>query len=310
MRIAITGATGFVGSHLVEQAVAAGHQVRALTRRPQDPKAGVEWIGGALDRPESLAALVEGVDAIVHVAGVVKGEKEDFRVGNMLGTEAVLEAAAHAHVRRFIHVSSLAAREPKLSAYGWSKCASEEPVIASGGDWTIVRPPAIYGPRDTDCLALFRAARAGFVPLPPHGRLSVIAVQDLCDLLLACLSNDISLSSLYEPDDGVEGGWSHRDFARAIGDAVGKKVVTVALPGAVLGAVSRIDTLLRGPRAKLTRDRAAYYTHPDWTVSPQARPPHDLWQPRIETRAGLAATADWYRAAGWLGGGKSSTKAR
>jgi len=302
MRIAITGATGFVGSHLVEQAVAAGHEVRALTRRPQTPRPGLEWIGGALDRPEALAALVDGVDAVLHVAGVVKGDREDFRIGNILGTEAVLEAAAHAHVRRFVHISSLAAREPSLSAYGWSKCASEEPVMASGGDWTIVRPPAIYGPRDTDCLALFRAARSGIVPLPPGGSLSVIAAEDLARLLLTCLDNPMSLGRIYEPDDGVEGGWTHRDFAKAIAAAVGRKVVTIPLPGAILSAASRIDTLVRGSNAKLTPDRAAYYTHPDWVVSPQMRPPHDLWQPRIETRAGLAATADWYRAQGWLGG--------
>lgn len=301
MKLAITGGTGFVGSHLLEQAVAAGHQVAALARRPQPPRDGIRWVEGALDRPDSLAALVEGADAIVHVAGVINGDDATFRQGNILGTEAMVAAAARAGVCRFIHISSLAARHPELSAYGRSKCESEEPVMAAGGDWTILRPPAIYGPRDREMFELFRAAkRLGVIPLPPGGRLSVIHVADLCGLILACLDNEISHNRTYEPDDGRPHGWATVELARAIGRAVGRRVLPLPIPQRVLLAGAAIDRLVRRDKAKLTRDRVNYFCHPDWAAATHAVPPATLWSPAVPTADGLAATFRWYREQGWL----------
>lgn len=300
MRIAITGGTGFVGSHLIEQALAAGHQVRALTRRPQPPQLGLTWIDGALDQPQSLARLCSGCDAVVHVAGVINGSPEAFHAGNVMGTEAMLAAAAGAGIIRFIHISSLAAREPQLSTYGRSKYESEEPVIAAGRNWTIIRPPAVYGPRDREMLDLFRFAKRRLLPLPPGGRLSLIHVQDLCALILTCLGRETSFCRTYEPDDGRDGGWTTVELARAIGRAVGKSVVPLSMPKALLPIGVRLDRLIRGEKAKLTPDRVAYFCHPDWTAAPHARPPSELWAPRISTEEGLKATAQWYRAEGWL----------
>jgi nucleoside-diphosphate-sugar epimerase len=300
MRIGITGGTGFVGSHLIELALAEGHQVNALTRRAQEPGAGMTWIEGALDSPERLAALCEGCDAVIHVAGVINGDAHAFHQSNVVGTENMIAAATEAGITRFIHISSLSAREPELSAYGRSKCESEEPVIASGSEWTIVRPPAIYGPRDREMLDLFRFARRGVLPLPPGGRISVIHVGDLCRLLLACLDNDLSHGKTFEPDDGRERGWTPVEFARAVGHAVHRRVLALPLPKALLLAGARIDRLIRGQKAKLTRDRVNYFCHPDWTAAPHARPPASLWLPQIPTEEGLAATARWYKAQGWL----------
>ena len=141
MNLAITGATGFVGGRLLELALAEGHRVRALTRRPQPERDGVIWVDGSLDDPDSLDRLVEGVDAAIHVAGVVNARDEaGFEAGNVTGTAAMVEAAHLAKVERFVHVSSLAAREPKLSMYGASKARSEELVGSAPLDWTIVRP--------------------------------------------------------------------------------------------------------------------------------------------------------------------------
>lgn len=300
MKLAITGATGFVGSHLIERAVAAGHAVRALVRRRQPERAGVEWVDGALEERPSLARLVEGCEAVVHVAGVINGDRQAFVQGNIAGTEGVVGAAAQAGIDRFIHISSLAAREPELSAYGWSKCVSEEPVIAAGGDWTIIRPPAIYGPRDRELLELFRLAKRRIIPLPSGGRLSVIAVQDLCDLILSCLEAPASYVRTFEPDDGRPGGWGTGELARAIGQAVGRQVLPVPIPRSALLLMAQADRLARGKRAKLTRDRVNYFCHPDWTAAVHARPLAELWRPHIDTTAGLAATARWYRAEGWL----------
>jgi nucleoside-diphosphate-sugar epimerase len=296
VKIALTGATGFLGGHVLRRALEAGHRVRALARKPQPPRDGVEWVAGSLDDAASLAALCEGTDAVIHVAGVVNGDAATFDIGNRLGTVSMLAAAAS---RRFVHVSSLAAREPQLSNYGASKRAAEDAVVASALDWRIVRPPAIYGPGDTDNLELFRFARRGIVPLPPGGRMSVIHADDMARLVVALVERG-ETHAFYEADDGMPGGWTHVDFARAIGSAVGRKAVTISLSAALVRVGARLDRSLRGPKAKLTADRAAYFCHPDWVIDVGKCPPPDLWTPKIATAAGLAATAAWYRETGWL----------
>lgn len=298
--LAITGGTGFVGGTLVRHAAMRGHQVRALTRRPQVPGARIEWIEGALDRPEALVRLAVGADAVIHVAGAINAhDRAGFQTDNVVGTLNMVEAAKAAGVARFIHVSSLAAREPELSDYGWSKARSEQVVAASGLQWTVVRPPAVYGPGDRETLELFRMARRGLVLLPPEGRISVIEVSDLSRFLLTLIGSDEAIGQTFEPDDGYQHGWTHRQFAEAITAAVGRKRATmISVPRPIMRLGARIDRLVRGKQAKLTPDRASYFGHPDWVA--QLRPPNELWRPHIETNAGLKATAVAYRAAGWL----------
>jgi uncharacterized protein YbjT (DUF2867 family) len=299
--LAITGGTGFVGSTLIRQAIEAGWSVRALARRSQPVTSGVSWVAGALDQPDSLMMLMEGAQAVIHVAGVTNTPtRAGFVAGNVTGTAALIAAAKAAQVARFIHVSSLSVREPQLSNYGWSKAEAETRVTASGLDWTMVRPPAIFGPGDTDHLDLFKAARFRILPMPPYGRLSVIEVNDLARLLLALIDAPETIGQIYEVDDGRDGGWSHSDYGRAIGAAAGYPVVPVAMPASLVKLGARLDRLLRGDRAKLTADRAAYYCHPDWVIDPARRPPASLWMPEVETAQGLRDTAAAYRAAGWL----------
>lgn len=299
--LAVTGGTGFVGGHLVRAARAAGHEVRALTRGWRPPEEGIEWIEGALDRPESLAALCAGADALIHVAGLINApDRAGFEAVNVGGTAAVVEAARRAGVGRFVHISSLAAREPELSDYGWSKACSERVVAASGLDWTIVRPPAIYGPGDRETFELFKMARRGLALLPPRGRFSVIHVDDLGRLVLALVGAPETLGQIYEPDDGTENGWDHRHFARTLSRLFGKRATILAMPKAVVKSAARLDRLVRGSKAKLTPDRARYYCHPDWVVAAGARPPASLWTPAIRTQTGLKATAEWYQEQGWL----------
>jgi len=298
--LAITGGTGFVGRTLIELAVRQGHEVRALTRRPQPDMARVTWVSGALDTPIALTSLIRGADAVIHVAGVVNApDRAGFAEGNIAGTEAVVDAAKGTGVRRFIHVSSLTAREPGLSDYGWSKAGAEHVVEASGLDWTIVRPTAIYGPGDMEMRDMFRIAKFGLALLPPPGRMSVIEVSDLARLLLALAVRDPG-QVILEADDGAEGGWTHGAFARAIGAAVGRRVLPLPLPKAVLTVAAKGDRLVRGAKAKLTADRVGYLSHPDWTVDPARRPDSDLWRPEVPTPQGLATTAAWYRANGLL----------
>ncbi|MGD9472133.1 MAG: NAD-dependent epimerase/dehydratase family protein [Novosphingobium sp.] len=302
MSIALTGATGFVGQALLDTAQHAGTPLRALARREQAGRSGVDWLGGDLADRAALKALVTGTEAVIHVAGVVNApDPAGFEAGNVTGTLELVEAALAAGVPRFVFVSSLAAREPQLSAYGASKQRAEKIVMASGLDWTIVRPPAIYGPRDREMFELFRAARWGVVPLPPPGRLSLIHAEDLARLLLALVPGGEDVTHrILEPDDGRENGWNNRELARLIGAAVGRRPWTPHMSRPLLRGAARIDGMLRRGRAKLTADRVRYMAHPDWVVSKGARPPAALWTPRIETREGMKATARWYRAQGWL----------
>ena len=303
-RLAITGATGFVGGHLLTRALDAGHQLNALTRRSQPARDGVRWVEGALDKPAALDRLVADADALIHVAGVVSAsDAAGFQAGNVAGTAAVLAAATRAGVRCVVHVSSLAAREPELSAYGRSKCDAEREVRLSGLDWTIVRPPAVYGPGDAEMLDLFRmAARTGVLLMPPPGRASVVHVDDLARLLLTLVTQPDAAGQTYEPDDGEPGGWSHASLARAIGWAVGRRVDVLHAPARGLALAAKADRLIRRSHAKLTPDRAAYLAHPDWVSAPNHAVPAGWWTPAVPTRRGLKETAAWYRAHGWLGG--------
>lgn len=304
--LAVTGATGFVGQAVLDEAERRKRPVRALARRPQAARAGVEWVLGDLADRAALARLMAGCAGVLHIAGVVKApDRAGFRVGNVEGTEAVVAVARQQGCQRLVHVSSLAAREPGLSDYGWSKGQAEQATRQSGLCWTLVRPPAVYGPRDSEVLGLFRATALRLMPLPPPGRTSLIHVADLARLLLdlAQPAQDASYplpGLLVEPDDGRPGGWRLDEFARAIGAAMGRKVWPIHLPPAVLMAAARLDRLVRQDKAQLTPDRARYMMHPDWVCDPALGVPPRIWAPAIESRAGLAQTADWYRRAGWL----------
>jgi nucleoside-diphosphate-sugar epimerase len=301
MRLAITGGTGFVGSHLIAAALAAGHEVAALTRREQQPRERVEWVSGDLSNRDALGNLVRDADSVIHVAGIINAPNAAaFEQGNVAGTLAMLAAATAAGIRRFVHVSSLAAREPKLSLYGGSKERAEALVMSSGLDWAIVRPPAVYGPGDKETLELFRMAKLGLMLMPPKGRVSVIHADDLARLLLVLAAPGAPGPCVVEPDDGKPGGWTHGDFARALAAAVGTKAAVISSPGIILRLAARADQWWRGDKAKLTPDRAAYFSHRNWVVEAKRAPPAELWRPQVDTRQGLADTAAWYRKEGWL----------
>ena len=298
--LAITGGTGFVGRTLIAQALAAGWHVRALARKPQPKQDGVTWVAGALDDPKSLTELSTGADAIIHLAGVVNApDRAGFEAGNVTGTRAMIGAAQAAGVQRFIHISSLSARLPALSNYGWSKAESEAVVAASPLDWTIIRPPGIFGAGDAEMRDVYALARRGLAIMPPNGHISLIAVEDLARLLLVLIPASESYNQTYEPDDGRD-DWTHKSYAAAIGEAFGRRVRVAHLPKPLMLMGARIDRLLRGKEAKLTADRVNYLCHDDWRVDSARRPPPSLWQPKIDTLDGIKATLTAYRGAGWI----------
>ena len=119
-------------------------------------------------------------------------------------------------------------------------------------------------------------------------------------MLIALAASEAADDLTVEPDDGHPGGYSHREFAALLGRAVRRKAVGIAVPQAILRTAAALDGLIRRDGAKLTADRVAYFCHPDWVADPAKSVPPALWQPTIDTATGLAATADWYRAEGWL----------
>ena len=281
---------------------------------------GVETVKGVLETGEGLREAATGIDAVVHGAAIVKAKRpEEFEHVNTGGTKHLLHAVLeHApRVKRFVYVSSLAAHgfndgggprpleadSAPVTHYGRSKLAGEKLVLGAKDriPVTIIRPPAIYGPRDKEMFELFRAAKWGVVPTAGESRASIVHVEDLGRLLLALLPSDEAVShKTFEPDDGKPGGWSQYDLALAIGWAVGRRPKVLGLSRRTMEWAAKADGMLRGKRAKLTLDRVGYLTHPDWVVGHGTQPPDSLWRPRVETREGLKATAQWYRAQGWL----------
>ncbi len=300
--VAVTGGTGFVGQAVLDMMAQRNIAVRALARKVPGDRPDVDWIDGNLGDAAALDRLVAGTETVIHIAGLTNTpDPAEFEAANVAGTAAVIAAMERAGCKRLIYVSSLSAREPSLSAYGASKARAEELVAASGLDWTTVRPPGVYGPRDVDYLDMFKAARFGVVPLPPGGASSMIHVDDLARLLIALVPSSPEVRrKMFEPDDGREGGWSHKEMAQAIGDAIGRKVLAPHLPKSLLLGAAGLDRILRGEKAKLTADRVGYMCHLNWVARSGMAVPPGIWTPAISTRDGLKSTAEWYRRNGWL----------
>lgn len=306
--VAVTGATGFVGAETVRQLAAAGWRMRILTRRmPLDalmPDRSLDIVLGDLDEPRSLTRLVAGVDAIVHCAGLVRALKSaDFFAVNEAGTERLLSAAAVAAPQaRFIHMSSLAAREPGLSPYAGSKGAAEAKLATLAGprDWIALRPPAIYGPGDRELLPLFKAAKHGFVAYPaaPGARAATVHVADLGAAVVALLATPNWPERIVEMDDGVRAGHAWPEILAALGQPFGRRLRAVRLPRPVFQPIaagaSLLATVTGRPQVLSLRKVPELY-HPDWGTRGPNLSDMVNWRPRFDLVQGFADTASWYR---------------
>nr|WP_246513251.1 SDR family NAD(P)-dependent oxidoreductase [Azospirillum picis] len=309
---AVTGGTGFLGRAVVAALVRNGWRVRLLARRdpghPQLPTGGVEVVSGDLGADERLHRLVEGADAVVHAAGLIKARsREEFMRTNRDGSSRIARAVATtAPDARLVLVSSLAAREPQLSDYAASKRAGEEAATSACGraSWVVLRPSAIYGPWDRETFPIFRSARAWAMPLfhGPASRLCLIHVEDAAAAVVAMCAGGPS-EAVFELSDERREGYPWRvvleEAARAVGGSgrilpVPASVVTLA--GALAGAVGP----LVGRTPMLTSGKAREMLHADWSSSAAVQPPAGWWAPRIGLRDGFAATAKWYSDAAWM----------
>lgn len=307
---AVTGATGFIGRHVVTALRRHGWDVRVLTRRHPvellSPYHRFELVLGDLADAPSLERLVGGTDAIIHLGGLVKAlRREDFYSANEGGTERLLRAAARAApAAMLVHVSSLAAREPQLSPYCDSKHRAELKVHALAGErvWTILRPPAVYGPGDREVLPMFKAAKLGVVPYPAAAAaaLSLIHVADLADAIVACLDRSGLPQATFEIDDGVPGGYRWPDILSALGEAVGRKPAGLRLPRAGLALAAEANQLLaridRRPRILVPHKVAEIYW-PDWVARGNRLQDASDWHPAFDAWSGFRDTAKWYQSA-------------
>ncbi len=316
---ALTGATGFLGRHVAQALHEAGWRLRVLARGDAAPE-GLEpfepqVVAGRLGDPPALERLVEGAQAVVHAAGLIKAAKlSDFLKINAEGAATVARAAARrAPDARFILVSSLSAREPSLSAYAASKAAGEAAVRAvlaperlTPARLTIVRPPAIYGPGDRETLALFQAAAS--LPMLPllggaRARIAVIHVADAA-AQIAALASQPCEGQTWALADGRPEGYGWRELLETATRTLGRHPPLVRLPPAVilgLGATNSLIARLGGPAQILSLGKAREMLHTDWSVGPAELAPN-IPPARFGLAEGFADVVVWYRAQGWLKG--------
>ncbi len=309
--VALTGATGFLGRHVAERLRARGLRVRALVRR-HDPvleARGVELLHGDLGSVERLEALVEGAGTVLHGAGLVRAPGDAaFEAANVLGTARLAEASRRrAEGCRFLLISSLAAREPRLSPYARSKWRAEQELArrADGLEPLVVRPPALYGPGDRATLPILAQLARGFLVAPraPANRFSLLYVEDLAEALAGLVAEpaDPWSEAPLEPDDGTPQGYAWRDLGELAGQRTGRRVRLVELPRAVMTAAALLVEAGARPLGRapaLSRGKVAELFHPDWRARDDGR----LWRGRTRTTfaEGFARTLAWYRSAGWL----------
>ena len=316
-RIAVTGATGFIGSHLLQRLLDAGYSVRALTRRSGvlPKRDAITPIIGDLEDPAALRSLLDGVAGVVHSAGLIRARTpEEFARVNAGGTRRLAAAVASvAPNARFILLSSLAAREPALSAYGASKHAAEEALSEPGmpARWVALRPPAVYGPGDRATLGLFRqlSRRVAMIPTAPDQRLSLIHVDDLTQAITTLLKLDSFDERVMEIHDGRQGGYGWPDLARAAAAPLHNTDASAAVPrllhlprGIVrfAAAANAMAAALAGKAPLLGAGKVAELYHPDWVCKANPLAEAGGWRPAILAERGFPSTLAWYKGHHWL----------
>ena len=327
MKVLLTGASGFVGSHVLDRLLDRNIPVAVLLRKSSrrdliNARLGsFEICIGGIDEGTSLDSALDGVTHIIHCAGATKAlDRNEFFGINQGGTRHVVEAMNRrgGQIQRLVHISSLAAAGPAtvdhprterdapapVSDYGRSKLAAEQVVRERcGGDWTIIRPPAVYGPRDGEFLRLFKAVRSHVRPYFGGGRqqLSLVYVEDLADIIVTALTHPQARRETFfvgAPEMVTAG-----ELATAVASISQNWSVPLPLPNAVLwlacqwsGLVSRITQ-----RADvLNAQKYAELSAAGWVCD--VRKLYDRLGQGCPTglQAGLEKTLAWYRHHGWL----------
>jgi nucleoside-diphosphate-sugar epimerase len=276
-----------------------GFQVRALVRNPDKARElavqGTSLIVGDLQNTAALQRFVDGCDAIIHGAGVVRGGSQaDFDQVNVAGTAALLSAIkGQAHRPRLLLLSSLAAREPDLSWYAHSKRDAEKLLEQTPDlDWIIMRPPAVYGPGDKEMLPIFQWMGRGiaFVPGSAEARISLIHVADLVAAIMACLHSPGTRHQTLPLSDGKPDGYNWHELTSIAGATWGRRVRLWRVPAWLLNTVAQLNLRvagITGDAPMLTPPKLRELRHRDWVVDNEAICAITEWTPTITLPEGL-----------------------
>ncbi|MBI3872398.1 MAG: NAD-dependent epimerase/dehydratase family protein [candidate division Zixibacteria bacterium] len=322
----MTGANGFVGSHLARALIRNGHRVRALVRpgadRSRVADLAIAWIEGDLDDRAALQRGCEGARWVIHCAGRVKAPDEaTYQHANCTGTKNLVAAAVVSAPRleRFVYISSQAAGGPSrdgrprteedaevpLTAYGRSKLASERAVMAHADRLPVVclRPPAVYGPADTEVLGFFRAVQWHLKPVFGGGtqRLSLVYIDDLIRGILMAGESAAAPGQVFYIAD--ERHYTLRELEEMIQGALGNWAIGVRVPRPLLLSIAQIAEWvgrLGGFTPSLNRDKARDFLQQDWTCSTAKASRLLGYSSKVSFELGARQTVEWCRAHGWL----------
>ena len=326
MKALVTGSNGFIGSRLVEKLLHRGEQVRCLVRKTSNLRwikdLDVEFVYGELTDESSLNPAMKGVDVIFHLAGVTKARnRQGYFLGNYQGTINLINASKNYGFddQKFVFVSSLAAAGPApsptplseediskpISYYGKAKLAAEKAVLdmAPQRPVTIIRPPAVYGPRDSDVYQMFRYINKGLKPLlGGRDRLtSLVHVDDLVQGIL--LSADLQQSNgrlYFICEDSV---YDWKTIADEIARIMNKRTFTIHIPISILDLVaffSELGARITSKPALLNKQKVLEMKQQYW-ICDNSRAKKELgFLPTMPLSIGIADTVEWYRSNGWL----------
>ncbi len=302
--IALTGATGFIGTALVKRLRSAGYHLRAFYRgngagRHDGSDQTLRWVQGRLDDPESLAQLLSGCDTVIHGAGVVRGsEWRHFEKVNTDGVARMVQAARLMHPSpRFLLLSSLTAREPQLSHYAASKRLGEKALESDGGalEWAVLRPPAVYGPGDREISPLFRWMCRGLAPQASSraSKFSMLYINDLADAIVALLEKEQWHRSTFELHDGHPGGYDWGEVVQTVSRVAARNILRFKLPRPMIRTAAAVNlgaARVCGYAPMLTPGKVRELEHPDWTCDNAVFSKATGWQPCTDLAEGIRKT--------------------
>jgi nucleoside-diphosphate-sugar epimerase len=301
--VALTGATGFIGGAIAYRLRAENWQIKALARptsnRDHLADLGLNWIEGDLSDLESLRRLVQGADAVVHCAGVVRGAGAGyFNHVNRYGVSRLVQAATERLPSpRFLLISSLAAREPHISHYAKSKRLGEEELAAGAGEmqWAVLRPSVVYGPGDKELLPLLRWMYRGIALVlgSNDARFSMLYVDDLADAVVQWLNCCRTRQQVFELDDGQPGGHSWEDLITSMSRVRGSRVRKMRISAPFLSFVAAINLVaarVTGYAPMLTPGKVRELRHYDWVGDNTMLTRETGWIPRVGLDEGLRRT--------------------
>ena len=307
-RVAVTGGTGFIGAALIDQLLGEGLKIRALARDGRRLKraADVDIVDGDLENTDALDALAKNADVFLHLAGETHAKTEqDYARINVAGAERAAAAAAKAGAR-FVHASSLSARQPETSPYARSKSDSEKAVArAAGGRFIALRLPAIYGPGDLVTLPYFKLLKSGFAFEPATetpARASLLYVEDAAAALIAAASLG-DAGAVYEVGDEEPEGRYWADIGGILSDVYGNSVTAFRIPKpavALLHEGVRAAESIFGKTPSIRQGQVNELFHPDWVARDNLFGAATGWRPKTPLKEGFAKTVRWYQEQGLL----------